>query len=77
MLSYIYELPEETKSKYSVIPTDKTEIETQGEFVTLVACGHIVITSIIVAQTLASEDVECEVVNLCTFRPLHYKIMFQ
>jgi pyruvate/2-oxoglutarate/acetoin dehydrogenase E1 component len=42
----------------------------------LVAYRHIVITSIIVAQTSAGEDVECEVVNLCTFRQLHYKIMF-
>ncbi|XP_035296397.1 pyruvate dehydrogenase E1 component subunit beta, mitochondrial-like [Cricetulus griseus] len=60
-----FELPTEAQSKDFLIPFGKAKIERQGTHITVVAhsrpVGHCL---------LSKEGIECEVINLCTIRPM-------
>ncbi|KAG9471662.1 pyruvate dehydrogenase E1 component subunit beta, mitochondrial [Eleutherodactylus coqui] len=65
-----FELSEEVQSKDFVIPIGKAKIERQGSQITLVAHSRSVGHCLEAASVLAKEQIDCEVINLRTIRPM-------
>ncbi|UYV78876.1 PDHB [Cordylochernes scorpioides] len=65
-----FEVPEQVLSKDFVLPIGKAKIERPGEHITLVAHSKAVGTCLEAAKELASQGIECEVINLRSLRPL-------
>lgn len=53
-----------------VIPLGKAEIKREGDHVTLVSHGKMVLTALQAADILAKEGIRCEVLDLRTIRPM-------
>ena len=62
------EVPEE---EYT-IPLGKADIKREGEHVTIVSFGKIIKEAYKAADTLAEDDISCEIIDLRTVRPLDY-----
>ncbi|XP_065346901.1 pyruvate dehydrogenase E1 component subunit beta, mitochondrial [Cloeon dipterum] len=65
-----FEMSDEALSKDFVLPIGKAKIERPGQHLTLVSHSKAVDTCLEAAKLLASEGVECEVINLRSLRPL-------
>ncbi|CAL4106627.1 unnamed protein product, partial [Meganyctiphanes norvegica] len=70
MYGQVMEIPDEALSKDFVLPIGKAKIERPGSHITLVAHSKGVQTALEAANSLASQGVECEVINLRSLRPL-------
>jgi len=65
-----FEMSEEALSPDFLIPFGKAKIEREGRHITIVAHSRSVHVSLEAAQELEKEDIDCEVVNLRSIRPL-------
>ena len=59
------------------LPIGVADIKRQGTSVTLVSFGKILKEALKAAETLAKENIECEVIDLRTIRPLDYQTIFE
>lgn len=73
----VFEVSDEVLGKDYVLPIGKAKIERQGDRVTLVAHSKAVQTSLDAAKELASQGIECEVINLRSLRPLDVDTIFK
>ena len=55
-----------------LIPIGTAEVKRQGKHVTLVSFGKIIKHAFSAAEQLAKEGIECEVIDLCSVRPIDY-----
>ena len=55
-----------------LIPIGTAEVKCQGKHVTLVSFGKIIKHAFSAAEQLAKEGIECEVIDLCSVRPIDY-----
>ncbi|MCA0377000.1 MAG: pyruvate dehydrogenase complex E1 component subunit beta [Gemmatimonadetes bacterium] len=53
-----------------IIPLGKAEVKREGDHVTLVTHGKMVLVALQTAEQLAKEGIRCEVVDLRTIRPM-------
>lgn len=53
-----------------LIPLGKAEIKRTGKDVTIIACGMMVLKAMAAAETLSKENIEAEVLDLRSIRPL-------
>lgn len=53
----------------------KGEIYREGKDVTIVAIGHLVWESLLAAEELAKEGIDCEVINMATIKPLDEELI--
>lgn len=65
-----FDINDEVKSKDFLLPIGKAKIERPGDRITLVAHSKAVGTCLEAAQELAQNNIECEVINLRSLRPL-------
>ncbi|XP_062522308.1 pyruvate dehydrogenase E1 component subunit beta, mitochondrial-like isoform X2 [Corticium candelabrum] len=70
MYGQSFEMSEEAMSKDFLLPIGKAKIERPGNHVTLVAHSLSVQKSLQAADELAQHEIECEVINLRTLRPM-------
>ncbi|XP_065066695.1 pyruvate dehydrogenase E1 component subunit beta, mitochondrial-like isoform X2 [Rhopilema esculentum] len=70
MYGVAFDMSEEALSSEFLVPIGKAKVERQGRHVTIVAHSKAVQTALDAASELEKEDIECEVVNLRTIRPL-------
>lgn len=70
MYGIAFDVPDEVKGKDFLVPIGKAKIERPGQHVTLVAHSKAVGTCLEAAKQLATQGVECEVINLRSIRPL-------
>lgn len=70
MYGISFDMSEEALSPDFLVPIGKAKIERQGRHITIVAHSRAVQTSLEAADLLAKEDIECEVVNLRSIRPM-------
>jgi len=66
------EIPE---SEYT-LPIGVADIKRKGKDVTIVSFGKIIKVAYIAADKLATEGIECEIIDLRTIRPLDYDAIF-
>jgi pyruvate dehydrogenase E1 component beta subunit len=66
----LYSTTSEVPEEEYLIPLGKADIKRQGEHVTLVAWSKMVHTCLDAAETLAEQDIDAEVVDLRSLRPL-------
>ncbi|MBN3272560.1 ODPB dehydrogenase, partial [Polyodon spathula] len=64
-----FEVSEEAQSKDFVLPIGKAKVERQGTSITLVS-HTIYVGHCLDAATILAKDIECEVINLRSIRPL-------
>lgn len=55
----------------------KAQLLTEGNAVTVIACGHMVWQSVLAAQQLAQEGIEVELINMHTIKPLDTQAILQ
>ncbi|MCE2495848.1 MAG: pyruvate dehydrogenase complex E1 component subunit beta [Flavobacteriales bacterium] len=55
-----------------LIPIGTAEVKRQGKHVTLVSFGKIIKHAFSAAEQLTKEGIECEVIDLCSVRPIDY-----
>ncbi|CAK9296152.1 unnamed protein product [Gordionus sp. m RMFG-2023] len=67
----------DTLSSNFIIPIGKGKYEKRGEHVTLVAFSKSVETCIEAADKLSKENINCEVINLRSLRPLDMEIIIE
>ncbi|XP_014218450.1 pyruvate dehydrogenase E1 component subunit beta, mitochondrial-like [Copidosoma floridanum] len=60
-----------------VIPIGKAKIEKPGKHITLVTHGQATFYTMKAAETLASEGIEAEVINLRSLRPVDWEAVFK
>eukprot|EP00794_Sanderia_malayensis_P006184 gene6184-6899_t len=65
-----FDMSEESLSPDYVIPIGQAKVEREGRHITIVAHSRSVLVSLEAADQLAKEDIECEVVNMRSIRPL-------
>lgn len=65
-----FETPDEVFSPNYVIPIGKAKIERLGKHITLVAHSRAVLSCIEAAEELTKNNIECEIINLRSLRPL-------
>lgn len=70
MYGHAFEVSDEVKGKDFLVPIGKAKIERPGQHVTLVSHSKAVGTCLEAAKQLATQGVECEVINLRSIRPL-------
>lgn len=70
MYGQVMEVPDEALSKDFVLPIGKAKIARPGSHITLVAHSRGVQLALEAANSLATQGVECEVINLRSLRPL-------
>uniref|UniRef100_G3MR25 Pyruvate dehydrogenase E1 component subunit beta n=1 Tax=Amblyomma maculatum TaxID=34609 RepID=G3MR25_AMBMU len=70
MYGHAFEVSDEVKSKDFLLPIGKAKVERPGTHVTLVSHSKAVGTCLDAAKQLASQGIECEVINLRSIRPL-------
>jgi pyruvate dehydrogenase E1 component beta subunit len=70
MYGQLFPMSEEAMSKDFVLPIGQAKIERQGDRMTLVAHSLSVRRCLEAAEELANENIECEVINLRSLRPL-------
>jgi pyruvate dehydrogenase E1 component beta subunit len=59
------------------LPIGIAEIKRSGRDVTLVSFGKILKEAFKAAEILAKENIECEIIDLRTIRPLDYQTIFE
>ena len=59
------------------LPIGVADIKREGTDVTLVSFGKILKEALIAAEILAEENIECEVIDLRTIRPMDYQTIFE
>jgi pyruvate dehydrogenase E1 component beta subunit len=59
------------------LPIGVADIKRKGTSVTIVSFGKILKEALKAAETLAKENIECEVIDLRTIRPLDYQTVFE
>ncbi len=59
------------------LPIGVADIKRKGTSVTIVSFGKILKEALKAAETLANENIECEVIDLRTIRPLDYQTVFE
>lgn len=67
------EVPEE---EY-VLPIGKAEVKRAGKDVTIVSFGKIIKEALKASEQLASEGIDCEVIDLMTVRPIDYDTVIE
>jgi pyruvate dehydrogenase E1 component beta subunit len=60
-----------------LIPLGVADIKRKGKDVTIVSFGKIIKEAYKAAETLAEEDIECEIIDLRTVRPMDYESIFE
>jgi len=60
-----------------IIPLGKAEVKREGEHVTLVAHGKMVLVALQAAEQMAKDGIACEVVDLRTIRPMDVDTIVQ
>jgi len=70
MYGVSFDMSEEALSPDFLVPIGKAKVERQGSHITLVAHSKAVQVSLDAAELLAKEDIDCEVVNLRSIRPM-------
>lgn len=70
MYGKTFELDDKVMDKDFVLPFGKAKVQREGKHVTLVSYSRRVGTCLEVAEELAKEGIECEVINLRSIRPL-------
>lgn len=70
MYGKAFDLSDEVLSKDFLIPIGKAKIMRQGKHLTMVSFSKLVGFCLQVADKLASEGIECEVINLRSIRPM-------
>jgi pyruvate dehydrogenase E1 component beta subunit len=66
----LYNTKGEVPEEEYVIPIGKAEVKREGDHVTLISHGKMVLTALQAADTLAKEGIRCEVLDLRTVRPM-------
>jgi len=66
----LYNMKGEVPSDDYVIPLGKAEVKREGDHVTLVSHGKMVLVALQAAEQLAKEGIRAEVVDLRTIRPM-------
>ena len=59
------------------LPIGVADIKREGKDVTLVSFGKILKEALKAAEILAEENIDCEVIDLRTIRPMDYKTIFE
>jgi pyruvate dehydrogenase E1 component beta subunit len=59
------------------LPIGVADIKREGKDVTLVSFGKILKEALIAAEILAEENIDCEVIDLRTIRPMDYQTIFE
>ena len=59
------------------LPIGVAEIKREGKDVTLVSFGKILKEALKAAEILAEENIDCEVIDLRTIRPMDYQTVFE
>lgn len=59
------------------LPIGVADIKRPGKDVTIVSFGKIIKEAIKAAETLAKENIDCEVIDLRTIRPMDYQTIFE
>jgi pyruvate dehydrogenase E1 component beta subunit len=59
------------------LPIGVAEIKREGKDVTLVSFGKILKEALKAAEILAEENIDCEVIDLRTIRPMDYQTIFE
>ena len=59
------------------LPIGVADIKRPGKDVTIVSFGKIIKEAIKAAETLANENIDCEVIDLRTIRPMDYQTIFE
>eukprot|EP00112_Aurelia_sp_Birch-Aquarium-sp1_P024866 Seg803.2 transcript_id=Seg803.2/GoldUCD/mRNA.D3Y31 product="Pyruvate dehydrogenase E1 component subunit beta mitochondrial" protein_id=Seg803.2/GoldUCD/D3Y31 len=70
MYGTAFEMSDEALSPDFLVPIGKAKVEREGRHITIVAHSKAVQTSLEAAEELEKEDIECEVVNLRSIRPM-------
>ncbi|KAK4526614.1 hypothetical protein GAYE_SCF26G4530 [Galdieria yellowstonensis] len=70
MYGRAFDLSDEAQSKDFLIPIGKAKIMREGKHLTMVSFSKLVGFCLQVADKLASEGIECEVINLRSIRPM-------
>ena len=65
-----FPVSQEAMSEDFLLPIGKCKVERQGGDITIVAHSKMVTHSLEAADTLAKEDIQAEVINLRSIRPL-------
>jgi pyruvate dehydrogenase E1 component beta subunit len=73
----IYSVKGEVPDGDFVVPIGKSDLKRKGSHLTLVTYGRMLQTSLEAAETLATEGVEVEIVDLRTLRPLHLDPVYE
>jgi len=73
----IYGVKGEVPDGDYVVPLGKSEVKRAGKDVTIVTYGRMLQTSLGAAEMLAKEDVDVEIVDLRTLRPLDLEPVFE
>ena len=60
-----------------ILPIGIADVKRSGNDVTLVSFGKILKEAIKAAEILAKENIECEIIDLRTIRPLDYHTIFE
>ncbi|RWS20087.1 pyruvate dehydrogenase E1 component subunit beta-like protein [Leptotrombidium deliense] len=71
-----FDIPDDAMSKDFLIPIGKAKIEKQGNHITLVSHSKAVATCLDAAAELAKNNIDCEVINLRSLRPLDMETVF-
>ncbi len=72
----LYNLEGELAADAGAVPIDRAAVRREGKDVTLIAYGGTMHKALRAAETLASEGVEAEVIDLRTLRPLDDETIF-
>jgi len=68
--SLLYNIKAETPVNAGPLPIDKAAVRRAGNDATIIGYGMALVKSLEAAETLASEGIDCEVIDLRTLRPL-------
>lgn len=66
-------VPNFTPEEDPTFQIGKAQVLREGTDVTLIACGHLVWEALQAAETLKSKDIDAEVINLHTIKPIDYE----
>lgn len=74
---WLYNLEGEVPEEIYSVPIGKAVIRRAGIDVTLVAASYMVVESLRAAESLKSEGIDAEVIDLCSVKPLDETLLFE
>ncbi|KAG8231772.1 hypothetical protein J437_LFUL010747 [Ladona fulva] len=77
MYGITFPMSDAAMSKDFLLPIGKAKIEKEGKHITITAHSRAVGTALDAAADLASEGIECEIINLRSLRPLDMDTIFK